>query len=122
MNIGLIAFACTLILQPIAQILEKKGMSQIGDIANVKAIFSIRTIGRIITNPYIVSGVAVAVISLFLWLIALSKLKVSYIFPLGAIAYIVLVVLAHFILHEQLTLIKYIGVAVIILGAYLINL
>ena len=121
MNFSLILFACVILLQSSAQILEKYGMTQIGQISNAGQLFNIHMILRIVTNPYILGGVTLSAVGLLLWLGVLSNLKVSYIYPFGAISYIVLALLAHFVLKEGITEIRWIGICVIVLGCYLIN-
>lgn len=121
MTFGFALFIFVILLQSVAQILEKYGMMQMGQITNTGQLFSIPTILKIVTNPYIIGGVALSAMGLFLWLGVLSNLKVSYIYPFGAISYILLAVLAHFILKESITPIHGVGICVIVLGCYLIN-
>jgi len=122
MTFGYILFAIMVVIQPIAQLLEKYGIGQLGPIEGFSSLFSLHTIGKIITNPFIVSGVALSAIGLFFWLAVLSHFKLNYIYPFGAISSIVLLVVAYFFLGESITLVKSIGVAVIVAGCILINI
>jgi len=121
MNFSLILFACVIVLQSMGQILERYGMIQVGHINNTGQLFNIHTVLQIITNPYVIGGVALSAIGLFLWLGVLSNLKVSYIYPFGAISYILLAVLAYFILKENIMPIHWVGICAIVLGCCLIN-
>lgn len=121
MNFSLILFSFWVVLLPIALLLEKYGMSQVGHINSVGQLFNFHTIFRIVTNPYVVGGVAVSALSLLLWLGVLSNLKVSYIYPFTAVSYIILAVLAYFVLKENITSIHWVGICVIVLGCYLLN-
>ena len=121
MNFALVLFACVILLQSAGLILEKYGMTQIGQISSAGQLFNTHTILRIATNPYVLGGIALSAVGLFLWLGVLSNFKVSYIYSLGAISYIVLAILAYFILKEGITEIHWIGICVIVLGCYLIN-
>ena len=114
-------FALTLILQPVSQILERKGMSQIGKISDIGQMLNIHTILSIITNPYILVGVFLSACGLALWLIVLSSFKVSYIYPFGAIGYIVLALLSFWILHESISVFNWTGIMLIVGGAFLLN-
>ena len=122
MTFGYILFAIMVVIQPIAQLLEKHGIGQIGQIEGFSSLLSLHTIGKIVTNPFIVSGVALSALGLFFWLAVLSHFKLNYIYPFGAISYIILLALAFFFLGESITIVKTIGVIVIVAGCILINL
>jgi len=121
MSFSLTLFVFVVLLQAFGQILEKYGMTQVGKITSIGQLLNIHTILQIITNPYVVCGVALSATGLLLWLGILSNVKISYIYPFGAISYILLAVLAHFILKEGISLTHWIGICVIIFGCYLIN-
>jgi len=121
MRFGLTLFAITVLFQPVAQLLEKAGLRQIGAITSIGQLFRPSTLLAIVTNPYIVCGVLLSASMLLLWLGALSSLRVSYMFPLGSISYIVMALLAHFFLKEPITASHWAGIFVIVLGCFLIN-
>jgi len=122
MRFAYLLFALTVILQPIGQILERKGMAQVGAITSIQQLLCTKTIWSIITNPYVLGGIGCSVIGLFLWLAALSNFKVSYLYPLGAISYIVLALLAWRFLGEGVTAIRWAGIFLIVAGAFLLNI
>ena len=111
-------FSLVIFIQPIAQILEKKGMSQIGAVSSI----NLSLLVKLITSPLVVGGVALSGIGLLLWLVVLSRANVSYIYPLGAVSYIILAFLAVVLLKEHLSALQGIGVLVIVLGSVLLNL
>ena len=119
---GYALFAIVVIIQPIAQLLEKYGITQIGTINSVNDLFNLHTIKQIVTSPYIMGGVALSACGLFLWIAVLSHFKLNHIYPFGAISYIVLAILAFFFLHEPITVMRGIGICVIVAGCVLINL
>ena len=110
-------FAIVVVLQAVAQILERFGMKQIGSVTflNGAAILDI------ITNPFVVSGVLLSASGLLLWLAVLSRLNVSFIYPFGAVAYILVALMAFFFLNESITVMKWVGICVIIIGCVLLN-
>ena len=115
-------FCISIILQPIAQIMEKKGMNQIGAIQGFATLFEPSTLFKIITNPYILSGVTCSFMGLVVWLGILSNLKVSHIYPFGAVSYIILAVLSTIFLGESISSIRWVGIGVIVCGCFLINM
>ena len=122
MKYVVIFFIICIILQPIAQILEKKGMAQVGKLESFGDIFKVSTLISIATNPYIIAGVFLAVISLLFWLATLSNWEVSRLYPLGSISYVLVLALAVLFLGESITVIKGLGVATIAIGVVLLNL
>lgn len=119
---GYVLFAIVVIIQPIAQMLEKHGITQVGQINGLADLFAWSTITKIVTNPYIMGGVVLSGVGLFLWLAVLSHFKLNHIYPFGAVSYIVLCILAFFFLGESITIIKGVGICVIVAGCVLINL
>ena len=121
MKFGLILFAMCMVIQPIVLILESHGMKQVGRITNLEQLFSLNTLWRVATNPYIVCGVVLAVLALIFWLGVLSNLNVSYIYPFASVTYIILAILAVVFLKEDISVSRWAGIVVIALGCYLIN-
>lgn len=122
MQVGLLFFTFTIIAQPIAQMLEKKGMNAVGAISGIGGNTGLLAkFWTIVTNPYIVGGVALSAFGLFCWLIALSHFKVSYLYPFGAISYIILALLSLVVLGESISLVRWLGIGVIVIGAFLLN-
>lgn len=116
---GYILFAITVILQTTGQILEKYGLNQLTSPITLSDIpGSIKTV---ITNPYIIGGVACSAFGLIFWIAALSKFKLSFMYPLGAIIYILIAILSHWILKESVSPTHWIGIIIICAGVFLLN-
>jgi uncharacterized membrane protein len=113
-----ILFALVVILQPVAQILEKYGMSQIGRIESV----NLSLVPKLLFNPFVVGGVALSFVGLAIWLVLLSRANVSYLYPFGAVSYIILAILANRLLGEPLGFTQGLGIGVIVVGAILLNI
>lgn len=109
-------FAIYNILQPIALLLEKMGLNQLGGIT-----LSPQGVFRAMTNPLVVSGILLSGVGLIFWLVVLSRFNLSHIQPFGAVMFIVIALLSMFVLHEVITPIRWAGIVVIVIGAYLIN-
>jgi drug/metabolite transporter (DMT)-like permease len=108
------------LLNAAAQLCLKQGMNKVGHFA-----FSwqnILPIGQqVFLNPYILLGLFSYVVSVVVWLLALSRVDVSYAYPMLSIGYIVNAVAAYLWLHESLSMMKILGIAVIMLGVYLMS-
>ncbi len=115
----LIILGCV-VLNTIAQLSLKMGMKQIGhfefSVGNLVPV-SLKIAG----NPFIFGGVVSFAFSLALWVLALSRVDVSYAYPMTSLGYITTALAGFWILQEPLTPTRMLGIAVILLGVYLVS-
>lgn len=102
----------------VGQMILKIGMGQVGEIKLTENLWG--SLMRMATNPYVVGGLAFFGINAFLWLVVLSKEKLSFAYPLVAFAYLVTVLLAKYVLHEEIPMLRWAGLATIIVGILMI--
>lgn len=117
MEFGLILTG--VLLNACAQLLLKAGVRQIGhfDFSLSNAL----PVGwSLATNLPIIGGLSCYVISVVVWILALSRVEVSLAYPMLSIGYIVNAVLAWQLFGEALTLHRVAGIAVIIVGVVLV--
>lgn len=122
---GGIMFALTLVFICIlcaagGQTAMKSGMSQVGEIGSMRQLFSLDTLFHIFTNRRVLAGIFLYVISLFLWLGALSSLNVSFMYPLLSLAYVITAIIAFIFLKESITLLRWVGIVLVMGGCLLI--
>lgn len=125
MREGKTMFALTLVLICIlagatGQISWKRGMSGVDKINDMRDLAQIKTIMDIFTNKYILLGIFLYAISVFLWLGALSTLDVSKMYPLLSLGYVVTAVFATIYLGEVATLSRWAGIALVVAGCFFI--
>ncbi|GAH81847.1 unnamed protein product, partial [marine sediment metagenome] len=72
-------------------------------------------------NPFVVAGIVSFALSMLVWLYVLSRLELSVAFPFVALNYVLILFASHFLLKETITPVKIMGVAVIVLGVFLIS-
>lgn len=102
------------------QILLKKGMSTMGPLTlTLNQIFII--LWRVGTNPYVVIGLGIYVVSTLFWLMALSRVDLSYAYPFTSLGYVVMLTAAWLIFHEGITPLRLLGSLVVCLGVFLIS-
>jgi drug/metabolite transporter (DMT)-like permease len=104
----------------IGQIAMKSGMSQVGEITNVKQLLNPGTLFNIFTNPRVIAGILCYAIFAILWLGALSSLDVSLMYPLLSLAYVVTAIGALIFLKEDITLLRWMGILLVVGGCFLI--
>jgi multidrug transporter EmrE-like cation transporter len=108
------------LLNAVAQLLLKAGMNQIGhfefSMANMVPIGL-----KVAATPPIVVGIFAYVISVVVWLLVLSRVQVSYAYPMLSIGYVVNALAAYYFFGEDLSFMRITGILVIIAGVYLIS-
>ncbi len=107
------------LLNAAAQLMLKAGMSQIGhfefSLANTVPI-GLKVMG----NPPILGGLVLYVMSVGVWLLVLSRVQVSFAYPMLSIGYIVNALAANYLFGEPLTSMRVLGIFIIIAGVYLV--
>ena len=98
----------------------KSGMNQVGEIGSLRQLFNLDTLVHIFTNPRVLAGIFLYVISLFLWLGALSTLNVSFMYPLLSLSYVITAIIAFVFLKESITLLHWAGISLVVGGCLLI--
>ncbi len=107
------------LLNAAAQLLLKAGMNQIGHFEFSMA--NIIPIGfRVAGNLPIVSGLFAYVVSVVVWLMVLSRVQVSFAYPMLSIGYVVNAIAAYYLFGESLSVMRVTGIFIIIAGVYLI--
>ena len=117
----LIVLLLALIVEAVGVVFLSKGLKQIGEVQTVSA----REVGRIIakgaTNGSILLGVALEAAFFGALLYLLSQRDVSLIWPLTALGFVITALAAKFILREEVSALRWAGVALIVLGAALVS-
>jgi multidrug transporter EmrE-like cation transporter len=102
-----------------AQLLLKAGTNSIGTFAFSPA--NVVPIGwKIATEPHILGGLACYVVSVVVWILALSRVEVSVAYPLLSIGYVVNAIAAWYLFGEAVTPMRLTGIGIIIIGVYIV--
>jgi multidrug transporter EmrE-like cation transporter len=103
------------LLNAAAQLLLKAGTNAIGTFEFSAA--NLAPIGwKVTTQPYILGGLACYVVSVVVWILALSRVEVSVAYPMLSIGYVVNAVAAYALFGEAVGAQRLIGIGVIIVG------
>lgn len=107
------------LLNATAQLLLKAGTNAIGTFAF--SVPNIAPVGwKLATEPHIVVGVGCYVVSVVVWILALSRVEVSIAYPMLSIGYVVNAIAAWYLFGEAVTLTRLAGIAIIILGVFIV--
>lgn len=108
------------LLNASAQLLLKAGMNQIGHFQfSYENLIPISM--KVMANLPIIGGLFAYVISVGVWLLVLSRVEVSFAYPMLSIGYVVNAVAAYYLFGEEISLIRMTGIFVIITGVYLVS-
>ncbi len=102
-------------------ILLGKGLKQIGEVQsyNVQEIMSL--LKRGVTNGCILLGVLSLTIFFVGLLMLMSRADVSFIWPLTSLGFVITTIAAGFVLKEEVSGLRWVGVMFIMLGAGVIT-
>ena len=116
----LLAVLVSVSLTVVGQILLKIGMLRVGRFSlNISTI--VPQYARILLNPFIIAGIISFALSMLVWLYVLSRLELSVAYPFAALNYVLILFASYFLLKETITPVKIMGVAVIVIGIYLVS-
>jgi drug/metabolite transporter (DMT)-like permease len=102
------------------QISWKHAMSNMEKIEDIDGLLSLDTLLNIITNKFIILGLLLYGLAFFLWLSAMSTLDISFMYPMLSLAYVLTAILAFVFLGEEVTLIRWTGIVLVMMGCILI--
>jgi len=124
MSLYLVLFFICLVVGLTGQILLKKGMNKIGEVT----LFSkgmlnlVKTIRGMFTNVWIIFGVLLFGGSTLLWLVILSGLDLSYIYPMVSLNYVLAALSSKIFFKERISKMRWLSLGIIILGVILVSL
>jgi len=72
-------------------------------------------------NPWVAVGVSLLIVWLLSHMALLSWADLSYVLPVTSIAYVLAAVVGRLFLHEQVSLVRWAGISLIMLGVILVG-
>lgn len=117
----LILLLIGLLFEAVGVVYLNKGLKQIGEVQRVSASEIARIVKAGATNGNILLGVLFEAIFFVTLLVLMSKGTVSFIWPLTSLGFVLTTLAARFILHEEVSWMRWMGVLLIMLGAGVIT-
>ena len=108
------------LLNAAAQLFLKEGMRRIGHFEFVWANIVPITM-QVAGNVFVLGGLLCYVISVAVWLLVLSRVEVSFAYPLLSVGYIVNAVAGYYLFHENLSMTRITGILIICVGVYFVT-
>ena len=117
----LILLLAGLLCEAVGVVYLNKGLKQIGQVEKISTAEVLRIVKNGATNPNILLGVFFEAIFFGTLLVLMSKGTVSFIWPLTSLGFVLTTIAAKFILHEEVSALRWCGVLLIMLGAGVIT-
>jgi uncharacterized membrane protein len=89
-----------------------RGMQSVGELLSLSPLPYIRAL----FNPWVAVGVSL----LILWLLS-HMADLSYVLPVTSIAYVLVALVGRFVLHEQISMARWAGITLIMVGVALVG-
>lgn len=89
-----------------------RGMKELGSVSVLhleQVVFALR-------NPWIVAGILLLLAFFAAYMTALSWADLTYVLPATSVGYVLLALIAKFVLHEQVTPARWIGILLVTAG------
>src|SRR5216110_683492 len=117
----LMVLLIALVLEAVGVVFLSRGLKQIGEPERVAVAEVLQVLRRGVANPSILLGVALETVFFGALLYLLSQREVSLIWPLTALGFVLTALAAKFILREDIHWTRWVGVALIVMGAALVS-
>jgi drug/metabolite transporter (DMT)-like permease len=106
------------LLTVIGQLLLKRGMISVGPVQSLKD--AIPKLVQAFLNPFVIGGISVYGVTTMVWLVILSRVRLSVAYPMISLGYVLSILLSWLFLKESMSKIRIIGAIVICIGVYLV--
>lgn len=98
-----------------AQVSLKVGLNSIGTVGSIYFLLL-----RSIQNVYVLLGIVLYGISFLVWLVVLSKMEITFAYPLLSLSVIVVSVISWVFFNETFNITRLIGIVITVSGCYLV--
>ena len=106
------------LLTVFGQILLKQGVSTVGRIGGFREL--IPKLTQVIFNPYVLGGISIYGFTTFVWLVILSRVKLSIAYPMLSLGYVLAIPFSWLFFKESIPKVRIIGAIIICIGVYLV--
>lgn len=119
--IGSLALILVSIVFAVAgQILLKSGMNQVAIVQTQQSVTPVQIVRTVVTTPTIVAGFLCYGLGAIFWLIVLSRVDLSFAYPMLALMYVLIPLSARIFLHEEISAGRWLGIGVVIVGVMIL--
>jgi drug/metabolite transporter (DMT)-like permease len=85
------------------------------------ATFGLGGYERAFTDVYVIAGIVVLALWFLTQLALFSRADLSFVLPVTSFAYVLLAVVAHFFLDEEVSPLRWVGISLIFVGVFIVG-
>jgi len=100
------------------QLLMKQGMMMFGKFPVTQLLSKLIPM---FMQPYVFLGFVFFGLSSIFWLVVLSRIDLSFAYPMVSVAYVFVAIFSYLLFHESIPLIRWLGIITICFGVFLIS-
>lgn len=119
LQIADLAVLGAVLLAASGHLMIKAGLNISAAKATHSSIF--QRLGAYFTQPYVLLGLAIYGAGTAMWIFAVSKRDISYVFPITALNYVLVTLGGKFLFAETIPAKRWVGIAVVIIGVALMQ-
>ena len=101
------------------QLFLKKGMIMVGK-TDIRPKYLIHTVYKMFSNRYVLFGSFIFGLSTILWIAAISRLDLSFAYPMVSISYVLTAFLSHHFFNEKIRGNRWFSISLICVGVIII--
>ncbi len=116
-----VVLALVVVLQVAANVCLSRGMRQVGELHTLDPAGLLAIGLRLLTNRSVLLGVALLIAFFLAYLVALSRLDLSYVLPMTASSYVLTVLFAWWALGEAVDAMRWAGTCAVTIGVLLVG-
>lgn len=106
-----------LVFEAIGIVMLSRGLKQLEPPANNSASALGRVVWQGATHPQVLGGIFFEALFFFCFLVLMSRADVSFVWPLTSLGFLITTLAARFMLNEEVSLVRWCGVLLIVAGA-----
>lgn len=118
-RLGLVYLGASIMLAVVAQLVLKFGALSVGPCGEPRFL---SCVVRVMVNVPVAIGISLHVLDMLLWFLALSRLELSFAYPVSSLQYVLIFAGAWLLLSEQIGPLRLVGLAVICSGVIILSI
>lgn len=103
------------------QISLKYGVAQIGRIDAAAVGQPLQLVLKVALNLWVIVGLGLYALGAAVWIVVLSRVDLSFAYPMLGLSYVMVVLVSVLFLHEHVPAIRWVGVLLIVAGVALVG-
>jgi multidrug transporter EmrE-like cation transporter len=118
---SLVLILAAIIIAVGGQFSLKYGVGQIGRIDGSAMASPLTLVLKVVLNKYVILGLGLYGLGAAVWIVVLSRVPLSFAYPMLGLSYVAVVLVSALVLREHVTLVRWLGVFLIVAGVALVG-